>query len=105
MRTIDADAFKVDLKLDLEKALSHENDPKLRVALRNAAIALNKAIDGQPTVQCKPNNAEWLNTLLPFSGKCCECSKCGAIYRLQHLEKKSRYCPNCGRKMRNGGQL
>lgn len=105
MRTIDADAFKVGLKLDLEKALSHENSPKFRIALRNVAIALNKAIDKQPTVKCEPSTAEWLNTVLLFSGKCCECSKCGAIYRLQYLEKKSRYCPNCGRKMWNGGQL
>ena len=94
MRLIDADEFIEYLGLNEENA-KEENIGEI-VTLED--------FDNQPTVDVKPvRYGKWIKSEIP-----CEefvCSECGGAcwhYDTNRIVSKSRYCPNCGAKMKGG---
>lgn len=102
MRPIDADKFKECLKKDLETFNANESDKAYRIMARNFMRTINCAIDEQPTVETMPKEATWL-TIKAFKHSH-YCSNCSTLIRRKFIFKPN-YCPNCGRKMKNRGEI
>lgn len=102
MRPIDADRFKKHLEKDLEAFNATERDKAYRTMARSFMKIISCTIDEQPTVETMPKEATWI-TMKAFKHSH-YCSNCATLIRRKFIFKPN-YCPNCGRKMKNGGEL
>ena len=102
MRPIDADKFKECLEKDLETYNANESDKTYRIIARKFMKVISCAIDEQPTVETAPKEATWISAkAFKHSFYCDNCSS----FYMRKFIFKPHYCPNCGRKMKNGGEL
>ena len=81
MRLIDADTLKKKLFVfDMEFHDGHH---------QKYYVYKEKDVDDAPTIE--PPTTTWLGSYSPYT-----CEKCGF-----HVDSKTRYCPDCGRRASN----
>lgn len=90
-RLIDADAFWEQFETAKDGIARIEAMLPSEVVDATIAIydEIKERLDDAPTIE--PPTTTWLGSYSPYT-----CEKCG-----YHVDSKTRYCPNCGRKASN----